>query len=67
MQASITDMPGNSNGCRDLDLYGLSRLLRALTATCGCELGKWHEDCHAAPLDRWWVATITGCELDGAR
>jgi len=51
----------------DLDLNGLCRLLHALTALCGCEIGKWHEDCHNAPLDRWWVDVIQGRESDGAR
>ena len=51
----------------DLDLTGLCRLLRALTAPCGCEIGKWHEDCSHAPVDRWWVDVIQGRESDGAR
>lgn len=46
----------------DLDLYGLCRLLRALTAPCGCEIAKWSEECSRAPLDRRWVEMLTGVD-----
>ena len=47
---------------RDIDFGGLCRLLRALTDRCACELDEHREDCAEAPLDRWWVAIVTGGE-----
>ena len=44
----------------DLDLHGLCRLLRALTASC--EFAKWSEECSRAPLDRRWVEMLTGVD-----
>ena len=50
----------------DINIDGLYSLLLALSRQCDCETELPREDCRVAPLDRWWVALITGVDSDSA-